>query len=131
MDKATMVICLFIGIIQIVLIFSVIRTAENTQRMKNILEKISNDLSSITIHKPENATICPKCKQSAFDSKSGKCSSCGYDGTVHRHRGENGEWVYVYDDKDLNNPNDNRTNQEKEFDESTIDFDGLSKAMKE
>ena len=64
MDKATMVICLFIGIIQIVLIFSVIRTAENTQRMKNILEKISNDLSSITIHKPENATICPKCKQS-------------------------------------------------------------------
>ncbi|MBQ3937075.1 MAG: hypothetical protein II722_08465 [Ruminococcus sp.] len=131
MDKVTMVICLFIGIIQIILIFSVIRTAENTQRMKNILEKISNDLSSITIHKPENATICPKCKQSAFDSKSGKCSSCGYDGTVHRYRGENGEWVYVYDDKDLNNPNDNRTNQEKEFDESTIDFDSLSKAMKE
>ena len=133
MDTSTIIIFLLVGIIQLILIFAVIRTSENTKEMITILNRISKDLSNIT--KPANVPInansnvpsdknliqtkpetqqvktrttnpvgrteCPQCHSVAYSKEAGKCLSCGFRDLTYNKS------------------------------ESTIDFDGLSKAMKE
>ena len=97
MDTSTVIIALFLGVIQIILIFAVLRTAENTKTLISILEKMSKDLSSITNQtsvkststfkneiKPKKTSNaigrkeCPNCNQFAFDTDKSRCLSCGY-----------------------------------------------------
>ena len=121
MDTPTIIICLLIGIIQIILIFAVIRTSENTKEMENILIKMSKDLSDISksIYNPSQEKFFdPNSKtENQFNSKSDSPQIKKF---VHRYRGENGEWIYT-----------EKSSKLKDESESKNDFDGLSKAMKE
>lgn len=56
MDTSTILIALFLGVIQIILIFAVLRTAENTKTLIYILRKMNKDLSSIAKQNPYQST---------------------------------------------------------------------------
>ena len=85
MDTSTTLIIIFIGILQVILIMAVVKTAQYSEEMKNALNEINYKLGGInknngslsslsSASKQDNSWVC-RCGARNYGSKT--CSKCG------------------------------------------------------